>query len=44
MKFGVRLSERFLTFMPMMRHSEEQMASMLLNFMQEKGMVHSVSG
>ena len=28
--------ERFLTFMPMMRHTAEQMASILLNFLKEK--------
>ena len=28
--------ERFLTFMPMMRHTAEQMANILLNFLKEK--------
>jgi len=30
--------ERFLTFMPMMRHTAEHMASILLNFLKEKGL------
>ena len=30
--------ERFLTFMPMMRHTAEQMANILLNFLKEKGL------
>jgi len=30
--------ERFLTFMPMMRHTAEQMASILLNFLKKKGL------